>query len=244
MKIIKTILSVAMISTSSVYVYGQTADEIVNKYLETVDPGKKLGKLEAVKMEMTAKSQGMEIPVTMFNAKNGEMLLKLNFQGKEITQMAFDGKDMWSTNFMTMKPEKADAETTENMKQNVDFPDGFLNYKAKGYKVEYLGKETKDGTETFKIKLTKKPIKVEGKPQENFSFYYFDTDSYLPIVTESEIHSGPMKGQKSVSKMSDYHEVDGIYFPFSMQMMGQEIKVNKVTLNPTIDKVMFAFPSP
>ena len=60
MKIIKTILSVAMISTSSVYVYGQTADEIVNKYLETVDPGKKLGKLEAVKMEMTAKSQGME----------------------------------------------------------------------------------------------------------------------------------------------------------------------------------------
>ena len=128
-----------MISTSSVYVYGQTADEIVNKYLETVDPGKKLGKLEAVKMEMTAKSQGMEIPVTMFNAKNGEMLLKLNFQGKEITQMAFDGKDMWSTNFMTMKPEKADAETTENMKQNVDFPDGFLNYKAKGYKVEFLG---------------------------------------------------------------------------------------------------------
>ena len=53
-----------------------------------------------------------------------------------------------------------------------------------------------------------------------------------------------MKGQKSVSKMSDYQEVDGIYFPFSMQMMGQEIKVNKVTLNPTIDKNMFAFPAP
>lgn len=242
MKIIKTILSIAMISTASIYSYGQTADEIVNKYLETIDPGKKLSKLEGLKMDMVAKAQGMEIPVSLLSAKNGEMLMNINLQGKEITQMAFDGKEMWSTNFMTMKAEKADAETTENMKQNIDFPDPFFNYKAKGYKIEYLGKETKDGADAYKIKLTKKPIKVQGQPQENISFYYFDVDSNLPIVTEAEIQEGPMKGQKSISKMSDYQEVDGIYFPFSLQMMGQELKVNKITMNPTIDKKIFAFP--
>jgi hypothetical protein len=43
-------------------------------------------------------------------------------------------------------------------------------------------------------------------------YYYFDTENYLPIVIQ--IKQGPMKGQKSVSTMSDYQEVDGVYFPF------------------------------
>nr|WP_290941296.1 hypothetical protein [Haliscomenobacter sp.] len=72
-----------------------------------------------------------------------------------------------------MKAEKSDAEATEMFKTSLgDFPDPFLDYSAKGYKVELVGKETVEGTETFKVKLTKKPYTIEGKTEENVSFYF------------------------------------------------------------------------
>ncbi|MBL4904923.1 MAG: outer membrane lipoprotein-sorting protein [Flavobacteriaceae bacterium] len=176
-------------------------------------------------------------------------MTKINFQGKVIMQGVFDGETLWSHNFMTMTAEKSDAETTANLKLDAnDFPDAFLDYKKKGYKVELLGKETIDGAETFKIKLTKEPVTIDGKLEENVSFYYFDVDNFVPIAIHSEIRSGQGKGMISEVTMSDYQEVDGLYFPFSMtqgikgQPGGQPITISKIVLNPKIDDNAFKFP--
>ena len=196
-------------------------------------------------MTATANAQGMEIPVEIYQTKDGKQLIKINFQGQEITQIAFDGETMWTTNFMTMQPEKSDAESTANMKkQSDDFPSPFINYKEKGFTVELLGKETKEGAETFKLKLTQAPIMVNGVEEPNVSYYYFDTENFVPIVAETEIKQGPMKGQMNVTTMSDYQEVDGMYFPFAITMAGQAIQIKDITLNPEIDLAMFKFPAP
>ena len=47
--------------------------------------------------------------------------------------------------------------------------------------------------------------------------------------------------------MSDYDEVDGIYFPFSMTQgvkgnPGQPITITKIELNPQVDDREFIFP--
>jgi len=170
------------------------------------------------------------------------MYLKINFQGQEITQMAFDGTTAWSTNFMTMKGEKMESEMVENIKQEAaDFPDPLMDYKAKGYTAEYLGKETKEGAECHKIKLVKKPQLIDGEKVDNVVFYYFDLENNVPIMTETEMKQGPMKGQMATSTMSDYQEVDGLFFPFSMNQGGQAMKIKKITLNPTVDEKEFAF---
>ena len=230
-----------IIGTSS---FAQNADEIISKYITTIGGAEKLKALKGIKMEMSVNAQGMDIPVELVQLPGGRMYVKINLQGKELTQMASDGNTMWSTNFMTMKAEKADAETTANAKlSNQDFPDALLNYKAKGYMAEYVGKETKEGTECFKVKFTKKPITVDGIKTDDITYYFFDTENNLPIATEAEIKEGPMKGKKSVSTMSDYQEVDGIYFPFSMNQGGQDLKVTKISFNPTVDDKAFAFPT-
>ncbi|HLT49408.1 MAG TPA: hypothetical protein VKZ90_03080 [Aequorivita sp.] len=242
MKILKT-LTIAFLLTAIVPVSAQTADEIINNYLENTGGKAAWEKLQSVKMTATANAQGMEIPVEVYQTKDGKQLIKINFQGQEITQLAFDGETMWSTNFMTLAPEKSDAEATENMKKQMkDFPSPFLNYKEKGFTVEMMGKETKEGTETFKIKLTQEPVMVDGVEQPNVSYYYFDTENYVPIVAESEIKSGPMKGQMSISTMSDYQEVNGLYFPFALSMGGQGIQLKEVFVNPEIDSAIFVFP--
>ena len=160
-----------------------------------------------------------------------------------MTQVVFEGTSCWSTNMMTKKAKKMDSETLENMKKSAgkDFPDPFLNYKDKGYSAEYVGKETKEGTECHKVKLTKLPQTINGEKVDDVSFYYFDTENNVIVASEAEIKEGPMKGQMAGSSSSNYQEVEGIYFPFTMNQFGQEMTMKKITLNPTIDPKEFEF---
>ncbi len=242
MKIVKFLFIAAFLVALSP-VKAQTADEVIAKYFEKTGGMDAWSKLQGVKISGSVNAQGMDIPVDVYQMKDGKQLVKINIQGQEMTQVAFDGENMWTTNFMTMQPEKSDAETTENMKlQTKDFPSPFLNYKEKGFTAEMMGKETMEGTEVFKVKLTQKPLMVDGVETPNISYYYFDSTNFVPIATEAEIPSGPMKGQMSKSTMSDYQEVDGLYFPFDMGIQGQNLVVKEITLNPEIDAKMFVFP--
>jgi len=243
MKKLSLLVSTLVFTLSFVSVKAQTADEVINKYIETIGGKEKLAALNGVKMEMVANYQGMEIPVEVTSTKDGKMLVKINLMGKQMTQVAFDGTSGWSTNMMTMKPEKMDSETLENMKKTAgkDFPDPFLNYKDKGYTTEYVGKETKEGTECHKVKLTKLPKTINGEKVDDVSFYYFDIENKVIVATEAEIKEGEMKGQMVGSSSSNYQEVEGIYFPFTMNQFGQEMTMKKITLNPTIDPKEFEF---
>lgn len=233
---------------ASFTINAQTADEIINTYFENIGGLENMKKVEGIKMAAKVNQQGMEIPLEIIQLKGGKQMTVINFQGKEIKQGVFDGETLWSTNFMTMKAEKSDAEATANMKLEInDFLDPFINYKEKNYTIELLGNETIDGAETFKIKLTKEPVTIDGKKEESISFYFFDTENFVPIAVQSEMKSGQAKGMISEVTFSDYQEVDGIYFPFSMTQgvkgqPGSPLTITSIELNPKIDDSVFAFP--
>jgi hypothetical protein len=57
-----------------------------------------------------------------------------------------------------------------------------------------------------------------------------------------------MKGMVVIQKMSDYKEIDGLYFPFSIvyEIKGQgsqAIKIDKVELNPIVADSFFNLPA-
>ncbi len=246
MKSILTVMAIVFALAAQ----AQTADEIIEKYFENTGGKAKWEAVQGLKYTAKVKIQTMELPMTMIQLKDGRQTSSVSVQGMEFRQEVFDGNTLWGTNQMTMKPEKSDAEATSNYKANLggDFPSPFLNYKKKGYKVELLGKETVDGSETFKIKLTKKPIKVDGKEAESIEFHYFDTENYVPLIVESEIKSGPAKGTVMQNKLSDYQDVNGLLFPFSLnvgakgQPGGQNLVFSAVELNPKVEASAFAFP--
>ncbi|MEM1258288.1 MAG: outer membrane lipoprotein-sorting protein [Bacteroidota bacterium] len=247
MKTLKISLAfIAMALTCSLQ--AQTADEILENYFENTGGMDAWKSLEGMKMTAKVNQQGMEIPLEIYQMKDGRQMTKITFQGKVIKQGVYDGETLWSHNFMTMKAEKSDAEQTANFKLDTnDFPDSFIDYKEKGYTVELLGKETIDGADTFKIKLVKEPKMVDGNQQDDISFYFFDVDNFVPIAVQSEITSGPQKGQTGEITMSDYQEVDGMYFPFSIIQGvkdGQTFPttIEAIELNPQVDAAEFAFP--
>jgi len=179
---------------------------------------------------------------------DGRQYTKFTLQGMDFFQNVFDGNVLWGTNQMTMMPEKSDEETTKNFILNKnDFPDKLFEYQDKGYTVELMGTETVQGTETFKLKVISEPAIVDGKEVESITYYYFETENFVPIVLEQEVLIGPQAGIISQISFSDYQEVEGLYFPFSMT---QGIKdgesapliIESIEINPTVDDSIFVFP--
>jgi hypothetical protein len=226
----------------------QSAEDIIDKYIQNLGGIEKLNSIKSIEMKAKVDYGGMSIPIQMISLRDGRTISKISFQGQEMSQGAYDGTTSWGTNFMTMKPEKNDAETTENVKrQSSDFMTPMLDYKTKGYTLELLPNETIEGVECFKLKVTKKPQLAEGKDIPNVEFYYFDKENYVPIVVEAEIPSGQMKGQISQTVFSDYQEVQGIFFPFSMTQKlkdgeGQTIVFESIEMNKAYEDSVFKFP--
>ena len=228
--------------------FSQSVDEIIDNYFENTGGIDQWRKLKGVKMSAKLSQQGMEIPIEIIQMQGGKQMQIINFQGQSIKAQVFDGEVSWGINMMSQKPEKSDQETTDNLKlDNNDFPDSFMDYKSKGYKAELIGKETVDGTETFKVKLTKEPKTIDGKKEDDITFYFFDTENYVPIAIQTEVKEGPGKGMIMEITMSDYQEVEGLYFPFSQT---QGIKdqpsipliIDSIELNPIISENEFKFP--
>jgi hypothetical protein len=95
--------------------------------------------------------------------------------------------------------------------------------------------------------LTKKPIKVDGKEEEDFSYYFFDKENGVIIMNRSVGKKGQMKDVAIESLMSDYQEVNGLFFPFTVtqKVNGQEMfsmTMEKIEMNVAIDNKEFAFP--
>jgi len=248
MKIIRIAFVIAMMSVVGTS-RAQDVDEILKSYFENTGGMDAWGKLNGLKITAKVNQGGIEIPLEIVQMKDGRQYTKVTFQGQVLMQGVFDGTSLWNTNFATMKAEKADEESTANAKLDAnDFPDSFFDYQKKGYKVELAGKESFDGADTYKIKLTREQRTVDGAKVDDVLYYFFEVDSSVPIGQESEIKEGPAKGQVSQIKLSDYKEVGGLYFPYSMVQgvkggQSQPIIIEKIEVNPTVADSDFAFPN-
>lgn len=243
-----TILATLILFVCGIQAQNVSVDEIVENYLENTGGTDNWRQLKGIKMSAKLNQQGVEIPLEIVTLSDGRTYTKISFQGQDFYQNVFDGETLWGINFQSMKAEKSDAEATANFKLNAnDFPDSFLDYKSKGYSAEVLGMETIDGAETYKVKLIKEPLTIDGQEVEDVTYYYFDTEAFIPIAQDSEVKQGPQAGIIQRTTQSDFDEVEGLYFPFSITQgvkdgPSQPISIESIEVNPDIDESVFSFP--
>jgi len=248
MKLIKSLLIAAVVALAGV-AQAQTAEEIVANYFENTGGLDAWNSIETMQLTGKAGMGPQEFPFTQTMSSDGKMAIVIDFQGMKFTPQAFDGEQMWGTNFQTMKAEAMDAETSANYKKEAkNILDTFLNYEEKGYTLELQGSETVEGTDTFKILVTKTPIMVDGKEEANTATFFFDKENFVPIMSETAVTSGPQKGMMTQTLYSDYQEAGDIYYPHSLTVkfngnVGQTIKVEAIEINPEIDESIFKMPT-
>jgi len=233
------ILTIIVFVLSASVVYAQDVDEIINNYFENTGGASNWEDMQSMKIIAVMNQGEMQLNMTMFQKKGDKLRAEIQVQGKTIIQ-AYDGETGWFINPLmgSEAPQKMPPEMLEEIQQE-KFESEFLNYQDKGHTVELEGKEEIEGTETFKVKLTKKNGDIE--------YYFFDTEYFVPIMQRAFVKSGPAKGQETETYISDYQEVDGFMMPFFIdtRMNGQSVMkmtIEGYTLNEEIDDSIFTMP--
>lgn len=153
---------------------------------------------------------------------------------------SFDGKEAWKFNPTDgSKPAVLEGDDANDLIETCDFDGPLIDHKAKGHKIEYLGRETVDGREGFKLKITNKTGSVD--------YYYLDTKTYLPFLVKGKAMLKE-KEVDSTTAVGDYIDTGGIiipyYFEFDLEGLdeNEKFKVSTVEINPELEDSIFTFP--
>jgi hypothetical protein len=239
----RNLLSIALgVVCCAAVLSAQTAEELVAK---NTDAKGGIDKIKAIKSyRYTGKvQQGSFIAEVGQESKApDEVRETFTLQGMTAIQ-AYDGQTGWQISpFQGRKdPELLGEEDMRNMVEDADFYGPLIDYQAKGNRLEYLGHDTVDGDDVYKLKVTLKNGDV--------LYYYFDPDTYLEIRTEKQQF---IRGQvrETLNNLGSYKQVNGVYFPFSVESGNkrdsnnmQKITVLKMEANVPLEDSEFKMPS-
>ncbi|HEV7698974.1 MAG TPA: hypothetical protein VGO43_01970 [Pyrinomonadaceae bacterium] len=237
----KVLLFAVMTAVCALGVHGQTVDELLSKYVKTIGGADKLAAIKT--MRITGKFMGGGgFEATVLQEAKRPNMIREEFGLQGMSQVnAYDGKQGWKIDPFQGKK---DAETLgedelKSIVEDSDFDGPLFDWKAKGNKIEYEGKEDFEGSDVYKLKVTLANGTVKH--------YFLDADYYVPIKIETK---QTIRGTEVEFEtiLGDYKEAGGVYFPFSYES-GRKgspnrstITYEKIEINPVLDDSRFTMP--
>jgi hypothetical protein len=240
MKTLKLIaLSIITLFASQI-VTGQTADEIVAKYIDAIGGKDQLTKINSMCTEGSLDAMGSTgtIKHTLLAGKGSKA--EIEVQGTSVVMCVTDSTG-WSINPMTgnYNAEYMPAEQYKASKDEIYVDGAFADYAKKGYKLVSDGQQTIGTINANKILVT--------TPDSVTTQYFFDPETgYLVQITQTSNMGGqPMD---ITIGLSDYRKTDsGIAIPYKVETNygGQFFvteNVSKVDFNQPVDPAIFVKP--
>lgn len=228
----KRILLSLLVLASAFTVKAQTADEVVTKHITAVGGADNWKKVNSMKMEGVLQVQGAEVNVvvTVLHGKGMRQDISvMGMTGYEIVTPT-EGWDFMPFQGQT-EPEAKTPEELAEAQDNLDAQGELLDYAAKGHKVELIGKEDVEGTECFKLKVTKKGGSV--------STLFIDPKSFYIVQSKSTQKANGQEVEVTTS-YSNYEKLpEGIVMAKSMTLPFGEMNMTKITVNGPVEESFF-----
>lgn len=228
-------MAAALVSAAS---YAQTVDEIAEKHAAALGGLAKIKNVNTVIIDRSLAVQGMEIPNKTILVVGKSLRNESTVMGNTMVQVVDDSKGWMIRPSMmggTGEPEDMPADQLKQQLSSLDPFGGLVEYKEKGNKVELVGKETVDKKDVFHLKLTTK----EGQVMDE----YVDANTYLVSKVKFSVN-----GQDGEIDLTDYKEVEGVKFPYTMEISNPQMGTmsfitNKISVNPAVDPAIFKKPT-
>ena len=223
---------------------GHTAEELAAKNVEARGGIDKLHAIESLRFSGKILVNGGTIELGYLALLKLPKSVRYEAALQGLTQVqAYDGTQAWQINpfFGRKDPEKLSADDAKGMGEDAaDFAGTLVDYKAKGYTLDYLGTEDVDGTQAHKLRVT--------RPNGDVTYVYLDPDYFLEVraVNRRIEHGVP---HETVIDYGDYEKVNGVYFPFAQEAgpkgstNRQKVQFDKAEANVTADDDLFHFPA-
>jgi outer membrane lipoprotein-sorting protein len=236
----RSLIVAAVLVAAGATAHAESVDDIIAKNIQARG-GDKLRAVQTLRMSgKLLAGPGIEAPFTIEIKKPGRLRFEVVVQGMTIVQ-AVDGDVGWTIQPMTGKKdaERMSPDDLKETQDQADFEGPLVDYKKKGHKVELAGKEKIEGTDAYKLKVTKKNGDTE--------YIYLDADAFLEIKSEGKriVRDTPVEFD---STTGDYKDVSGVMFPFSAEFgnKGEKVKLSftKIEVNPKLDDARFKMPAP
>jgi hypothetical protein len=223
--------------------FGYTADELAAKNVEAKGGIDSIHAIKSLRLtgNMRIQQDTLELGFVTLVKQTGAVRYEASLQG--LTQVqAFDGTQAWQINpFQGRKdPEKLSADDAKGLGEDAaDFAGPLVDYKAKGYKLDFLGREDIDGTDAYKLRVT--------RSNGDLTTVYLDPDYFLEIRTVNRRieHGVPIE---TVVDYGDYEKVAGVFLPFSQVSATkgssdrQKVQFEKGEANVEAANGLFQFP--
>jgi outer membrane lipoprotein-sorting protein len=236
----RSLIVAAVLVAASATAHAESVDDIIAKNIHARG-GDKLRSVQTLRMSgKLVAGPGIEAPFTIEIKKPGRLRFEVVVQGMTIVQ-AVESDVGWTIQPMTGKKdaERMSPDDLKETQDQADFEGPLVDYKKKGHKVELVGKEKIEGTDAYKLKVTKKNGDTE--------YIYLDADAFLEIKSEGKrlVRDTPVEFE---STTGDYKDVSGVMFPFSAEFgaKGEKVKLSftKIEVNPKLDDARFKMPAP
>jgi hypothetical protein len=220
--------------------HAQTADEIIDKYIEAAGGKDVISKINSVYTESTVSIMGNDAPATttILNGKGYKTEMEMN--GQKVVSCITDTGG-WVINPMmgSSEPQPMPAEQYKMGKLQLDVGGPLYNYKEKGEKVELQGQEKVGDVNAYKLKVT--------MPDSNEVNYYIDPNTYhiVQATFSTEFQGQPID---VTTTFSNFQKTDiGYVMPYSIDtnyggQFEMPITIKKVEVNKEIDPSTFAMP--
>jgi zinc protease len=197
---------------------GVGINDVMNKYINAIGGKTELESVTSYMLIAEAEMQGMKLNLEMKKTSKNQFMKDMKVMGNSMSkQVLNDG-----SGYVVMQGQRKDMDETELKKvreESAPFPE--LQYLNGGISLE--GMEGVDGKKAYKVKVSEEKT------------LYYDVETGLKV---KEVAKSEMMGQQVTSTIiySDYREVQGIMFPYSIaQTVGpqsfefivSEIKINE-----------------
>jgi hypothetical protein len=217
----------------------QSLDEIINQYIIARGGKEKLNSIQSVYFEGTRQMMGTEVQVKVTKVDGKLNRVDFEFGGNPGYTIITPDKGWRYIPMRSDKAEEIPQAQLKAMQDQLDIAGPLVNYASKGYQAALKGKDTVNGKEAYKIQLTN----TAGKDIT----YYIDTKTNLLIQLRQMGDAGRSGGAGAteiITDLSDYKEVGGVMFPYTIVTEGTgmgsgSMSFDKIEVNIPVDASLY-----
>lgn len=185
--------------------------------------------------------RGMLVPYVLEQKRPARMRLEYVFDGETAVQCS-NGKTGWKLAPFRgrPKPEAMTAEELRGAASSADLYGPLFDYARRGHVVELIGRESVQGHDAFKLKVT--------LPDGAVRWVYLDVESGLEVKVDALRKVGTRE-RRVETYYHDWQPADGLLIPRRYETRAENAKelhvltVESVRVNPPIDDSRFALPA-